>query len=463
AYFAHKQSVHSLSDFFITNRTVPCMLLVGTILATTINTLAVTGVPALVYKGGILYAQMWVIGIIAPLLIALFGTKIWRYGKEHGVMTQGEMFAKYYHSRPLMFLTPFIGLLAIFPFMAIQLSAIGKVFSAATSGVINYEVAVIISACSIGMYLYLGGARAVVWTDVVQALCFLIIIIASAILFTSWSGGYVAGLSRLQEVIPQKLSFNEQNTPIFIDNILSWPFAFFLWPQLFQRMFMAKSEKAIRQSIPWNFILFNLVVLCTMTMGIMATGTLYGKISDPDQLVAMMYQEFLPLGGAMIVIAVFATGMSTVDSILLTASSIFHRDILQHTSTKLLHGKDEYQVARLTALGFLVVVTLFALSPNGRGAMAPLVTLGASFATLFLWPLVGMFYMQAVSSRTVFVTMCSGAIAILATKFTVLSEWLPFGSGTAGFLCGLIVFLCGALVIDRFSKKEMKNPELCSI
>ncbi len=460
AYFAHKKSEHSFTDFFITNRSVSSFMLVGTILATVINTLAVTGVPALVYKGGILYAQMFFIGVIAPSLIALFGTKIWRYGKEHGVMTQGEMFATYYRSRTLLFLSALIGLLAIFPFMAIQLSAIGKVLSATTSGAISYEVAIIISAISIGFYLYLGGARAVVWTDAVQALCFLIIIVTSAILFTSWSGGYSAGIERLQEAIPHKLSFTEQNTSLFIDNILSWPFAFFLWPQLFQRMFMASSEQVIRRSIPWNFLLFNLVVFCTMTMGIMATGMLYGKISDPDQIVAMMYQEFLPLGGAMIVIAVFATGMSTVDSILLTASSIVHRDILQHASPNHLKKKDQYEVARLTALVFLTIVTLFALTPSGRGAMAPLVTLGASFATVFLWPLIGMFYVKSVSSRTVIAAMSCGTVAIIALKLTSLSERLPFGSGTAGFLCGFLVFSSGALLFDSLSKREQKSNKL---
>ena len=439
AYLAHKRNIPTSCDFFIANRSISCFMLVGTILATIINTLAVTGVPALVYKGGVLFAQMWIIGIIAPALIYLFGTKVWAYGKKHEVMTQGELFGVHYRSNAVKCLTGILGLFAIFPFMAIQLSAIGKVFSAATSEAVSYETALIVSAASIGGYLYFGGSRAVVWTDVVQALCFLAILVSSAILFTFWSGGYAEGIYRLEQTIPEKLQFSAENTQLFIDNVLSWPFAFFLWPQVFQRMFMAKSEEVIKRSVGWNFLLFNLVVLCTMTMGIMATGALHGELSDPDQLVAMMYQKFFPIGGAFIVVAVFATGMSTVDSILLTSSSIFNRDVL-HGPVKGA-ATHEFKLARYTALLFLALVTCFALSETGRGAMAPLVTLGASIATLFLWPLVGMFYWKSATSTGVLAAMSSGFIAICLTKLTPLAQILPFGPGTAGFTVGFLVFI----------------------
>ncbi len=446
---AHKRSLPTVLDYFVASRSVSTFALVGTILATMINTLAVTGVPALVYKGGILYCQMFVIGIIAPSCISIFGRKIWRYGKEHNIFTQGEIFGRYYNSSAIKLCVAVIGLISVFPFMTIQLSAVGKVFSAATSGALSYELAVLASSVSIGGYLYLGGSRAVVWTDMIQAFIFLLIIVISAILFTYWSGGYVDAVSKLQATIPDKLTFNSTNTPIFIDNILSWPFAFFLWPQLFQRMFMAESERALSRSVSWNFILFNLIVLCTMTMGIMATATLYGQVQDADQIVAMMFQRFYPLGAAFIVIAVFATGMSTVDSILLTCSSIVNRDIITLVRKSFLSNRSEFKMAQTIAIAFLLLSTAFALSEVGRGAMTPLVTLGASFATLFLWPLLDMFYFKTLGKSEILLTMLAGVVAICTVKITSIGSSLGIGVGAAGFTVSLTVFLF-CLIRERF-------------
>jgi Na+/proline symporter len=78
----------------------------------------------------------------------------------------------------------------------------------------------------------------------------------------------------------------------------------------------------------------------------MATATLYGQIDDRDQLVAEMYRRYLPLGGAMIVLAVFACGMSTIDSILLSLSSIFTRDIVEKVIPRPLSEIAKYKLAK---------------------------------------------------------------------------------------------------------------------
>jgi Na+/proline symporter len=83
---------------------------------------------------------------------------------------------------------------------------------------------------------------------VVQGIFFFFIFIITAYLFTSWAGGYSEGMSKLTQVIPDKLIFNNENTPIFFDRIFSWSFGFFLFPHAFQRLMMGRSAKATRQA-----------------------------------------------------------------------------------------------------------------------------------------------------------------------------------------------------------------------
>lgn len=410
-------------DYFILNRSIGTWLLVATVIATMVNALAVSGVPALVYRGGVLFGQMFVVVLVAPALIYLFGPTIWQLGERHKLVTQGELFGQHYDSPALKKLTGIIGILSTFPFMAIQLSAIGKILTNATAGMISYEAGTLLAGICIGIYIHYGGAKAVVWTDLIQGTLFALIIAGSAGLFLYWAGGITNTIALLQHKIPEKLSFNNTNTPIFIDNILSWPFAFFLWPQLFQRMFMAKSEKEVKSSSHVTLLVFAALMLCIMTMGATATAVLHGELSDPDQLVAAMYQQFFPLGGLLLVIAVIAASMSTVDSILLTLGSIVTRDL----RTKQQCEKEILFAKRSTVL-FLLAAIGFCLSETGRGAITPLVTLGASLATLMLWPLLGLKFDWIGRKTAIFamlaglgVIVCQGGAAVaFLTSATIL-------------------------------------------
>ena len=53
-----------------------------------------------------------------------------------------------------------------------------------------------------------------------------------------------SGESQPFQVMPEKLVFNRANTPVFIDNVLSCTFAFFLWPHVFQRDSLSAGELA---------------------------------------------------------------------------------------------------------------------------------------------------------------------------------------------------------------------------
>ena len=318
---AQRRSRPMTEDYFLVSRDVGLWLLVGTIVATIVNSLAVTGTPALFYEGGVLFGQMFVAVFGSMALLWVFGPRVCRLGMKSRFLTQGELFADYYQSRVVLALTAGLGILSVFPFLAIQLAGIGKVLATTTKGAIPQEMAVVLCALSVGIYTYIGGSRAAVWTDALQGLMALGILTGSAVLFSVWVGGLPAGIEKLTQIMPEKLVFNRVNTPIFVDNILSWTFAFFLWPHIFQRMFMARTPQAVRRSAGISLMAFNFLLICLLTMAIAATGEFYGTLDDPDQLIAAMFQKYLPIGGVFLVLLIFALGMSTIDSMLLTLGS----------------------------------------------------------------------------------------------------------------------------------------------
>ena len=221
ARWAHARGQPTVDDFFLANRTVGVMVLAGTVVASIVNSLAATGTPALFYRGGILFMQMFVIALGASALMWFFGPRIAAEGTRARIITQGEYFALRYDSRLVHGLVAILGLLATLPFMAVQIAGIGKVLSGVSGGLIPFEVGVGLCVMSIAAYVFFAGARAVVWTDVMQGLVVLGFLAMAAILFSQWIGGFSEGLDRVARTMPEKLVFNRENTPKFLDNVLS--------------------------------------------------------------------------------------------------------------------------------------------------------------------------------------------------------------------------------------------------
>lgn len=370
------------------------------------------------------------------------------------MITQAEIFDRYYQSPLLYFLTVIIGIISVFPFLIVQFAAVAKIFSTATNNVVNYEMSVLLLALFTGIYVFFGGAKAVIWTDAVQGLFFLILIAITASLFTIWAGGFSQGLETLTEVIPEKLVFNKENTASFLDIIFAWSFAFFLWPQVFQRFMMGSSKAVMVRAIWWKLAVVIFLKINLIIIGIMATAVLYGQINDSDKLVAEMYARHFPMGGAIVVLAVLACGMSTIDSILLSVASIFTRDIVEKLLPNPLPSATRYLMAQAISVVTLVVVSALALSEVGRGYLAPLVTFGATFATFLFWPLVGMFGWKGSTKAGVLSAMFLGFAAFCLSdpicNYFRLS--LPFSRTVVAFLVSLVAFI----FVSLLTKKSVK-------
>ena len=121
SYFANRLSQHTAEDFFVADRNVGPIALMGTIVATKVNALALTTAPAFIYEGGILFFQTFIALGGSFALLLYFGPKVWAVCKENQFITQAELFAHYYQSRWVHWLTTIVGILSIFPFLVVHL------------------------------------------------------------------------------------------------------------------------------------------------------------------------------------------------------------------------------------------------------------------------------------------------------------------------------------------------------
>jgi SSS family solute:Na+ symporter len=86
-----------------------------------------------------------------------------RYTKQHGLITQPDFFAHRFASRELGIAVGLIGVVAMIPYLALQLEGLGLIVEIATRGAIGAHVAILIGTAGLVVYVIASGIRASAW------------------------------------------------------------------------------------------------------------------------------------------------------------------------------------------------------------------------------------------------------------------------------------------------------------
>jgi Na+/proline symporter len=117
--------------------------------------------------------------------------------RQLNAVTLPDFFAFSFRERlPLLrSLAVMVILVAMLLYVAAQLAAAGKAFSASFGGRVDYRVGVLIGAGVVLLYTVLGGFRAVCWTDFLQALLMVgtLVVFPAYLLLAEGGYGFIAG------------------------------------------------------------------------------------------------------------------------------------------------------------------------------------------------------------------------------------------------------------------------------
>ena len=320
-------------NYFLADRKLGTLVLLGTMVATNFSAFTVFGASGAGYRDG--YAFFPIMGFGTGFMAITFwilGRKIWEIGRSHGVVTPPELIRYLYGNRALSFVFAMVMIIFTIPYLALQPMAAGYALEALLG--LPYFFGCILVTVIIVLYTLRGGMRAVAWTDLFQGSVMFVMLLASLIVVVQHHGGLSAANQKILSLSPELFSrpggTGKYSPGIWLSFMLLWFFCDPMFPQLFQRFFTARSQRTISRIM----LLYPLVCTVVFIMPI-AIGVI-GRLSIPD-LVGKDADRILPLlmthlSGDVMATLVIAAGMaalmSTMDSQLLTLSSIFTRDIL---------------------------------------------------------------------------------------------------------------------------------------
>src|SRR3954470_22697878 len=200
AYFAvnlgigiyyYRQASGDTSEFFISGRSVPWWLAGTSMVATTFGADTPLVVTGLVYQYGIAGNWLWWAAALSGIMTVFFFARLWR---RSGVITDMEFAALRYAGKPAAFLRGFRALYLGLPVNTIIMGwvnlAMVKILELTLGVTKTQAIAITLGiAAFILLYTTTSGLWSVLWTDVIQFILKMFVVIALAVFSVKAIGG----------------------------------------------------------------------------------------------------------------------------------------------------------------------------------------------------------------------------------------------------------------------------------
>lgn len=445
-----RRESHSVAGYYVAGKKLPAWVIAFSTNATGESAWLLLGLTGMGYAVGV-HALWVVLGEVLGVTIgwAMVALPFKEYSDRYDAITVPDYLeARFRDTRHLF---QVIGLVVIVTmvtaYVAAQFTAMGKAFGSFVGT--TYQAGVVIGAVIILFYTTVGGFKAVAYSDLLQGGLMFFALLVLPFVAMAAGGGWSDVMAALRAEDPALLTpmGSLGLTPAGIASAVGFVavgFAFTGAPQLLVRWISARDRREI---VDGSLI----AVLCIIVFDVgavfagIAGRALFPGLPDQETILPTLAAALFPaVFTGIFLVVVLAASMSTVDSLLILASSSVVRDVLQ----QIFHP--ELPERRIALFGKIVTVVI--------GAAGVLFALGQVrlifWFVLFAWSglasaftpvvLCSLFWKRTTRAGAVagmvagFVTAVVWVIA-LKERFHDLYEMIP--GFVAGFLVTIVVSL----------------------
>ncbi|MFY0542872.1 sodium:solute symporter family protein [Brevibacillus sp. H7] len=366
-------------------------------------------------------------GCLAYIMSYWLLPAVWKYAKEHKLMSQSDFFVSKYKSPYLGVLVSLVGVVALIPYLVLQLKGLGIIVSEASYGSISSTVAIWIGVISVTVYVMISGIHGSAWTAVVKDIMILAVVVFLGLYLPFH---YYGGIQPMFEAIEASkqgflaLPEKGQSPSWFVSTVLLTALGFYMWPHTFGSVYSAQNAKVFRKNaiiMP----LYQLVLLFVFFVGFAAILQVPGlKGAEGDlSLLRLSIQTFDPWFVGVIGAAGLLTAIVPGSMILMSAATLLAKNVYK----VFVPSATDAQISNL-AKYLVPVVALISLyfTFTGGDAIVTLLLMGYSLVTQ-LFP--SLFF--SLWNRN-FVTKQGAAAGIIAGVATV--AYITISKSTIGTL-----------------------------
>ncbi|MFD1632267.1 sodium:solute symporter family protein [Haloplanus ruber] len=366
---AYRVGGSDAEDFYLASRTLGTLVLLFTTFATLLSAFTFFGGPNLAYQAG----PEWILvmgvmdGVLFAILWYVIGYRQWLIGRAREYVTLGEMLGDRFASPGLRGLVAGVSLLWLFPYVMLQQMGAGEALRGLTGGAVPYWGGAALITLFMIAYVMLAGLRGVAWTDTLQGLFMLSVLWVAVVWILGSLGGLGAATRGMVAANPDFASLGGGlYTPQFIiSSAVTIAFGVTMFPQINQRFFVAKSATVLKRSFALWPVLVLLLFVPAFMLGAWAAG-LPIEVPEGANVLSVLLSEYTPGWFAALVVAgAMAAMMSSSDSMLLSGSAYFTRDLYRPFVRPEASDRREAWIARIGVAVFALLAFAASLSRPG--------------------------------------------------------------------------------------------------
>ncbi len=455
AFFAYKkrQSNNFLNEYYLGSRSMSGFVLAMTTAATYVGASSFIGGPGAAYKFGLGWVLLAMIQVpVVILTLGVLGKRLAILARKTNSITINDLLYARYKNKFIVWISSLSLLISFFAMMTVQFFGAGRLLE--TTLGIPYQVAILIFALTVGIYTFIGGFRAVVLTDTIQGLVMSIgtVLLLSGVIYAT--GGIEAAITKLEAIDPNLITpYGIESRPLDFTFMISfWMlvcFGIIGLPNLIVRSMAYKDSKALHQGI-----IIGTIVVTFLMFGMHLSGVL-GRALDPNLTVSdkiiptLMLQVMPPVIAGIFIAAPMAAIMSSIDSMLIQASSTLIKDLYIAIRPNAITNEIKIKrLSTLTTLCFTILLIIASLNPPKMLIWVNLNALGGLEATFFWVILLGFLWKKANATGAI----CSMLGGFFSYGFFIATgiKFFTFHAIIPTTLIGLICFIIG----NRFGHKS---------
>jgi len=446
---ARRRLGKGVTEYFLANRRIGSIIGAFTLSATVYSAFMMIGLVGLVYATGIAAFGFEVVFLVASLvLLTLFIPRFWIAGKKYGYVTPAELLADRYENRAIAVIVAIIFIVTLIPYTSVQLIGAGVLTETLSGGGIPYWLGSLILPIIAFVYVWWAGMRSVAWTDALQGI--IMLIGSLALLAFVWVTFFPEGMfSTITSSFPEKLRFT-WGFNMWLGLTLPWIFFMLLIPQVSQRFFILKDVRSIRGTII-GFGIFGLIYTVLVTIFGLAALHIVPGLEVADQAMPSLLSLVPVVLALTVAISIFAASVSTINSIVLSLSSIAGRDIARIVAPKISEERELFWGKLLIPIIFLVAWGFAQLRLDLIGILS---TMSAGGLMSILPALIGAFFWKRGTAAAVISSSIPSAIVI---GWFYIAEMKPLGLWPP--VWGLIISAVVYVVVSLVTKPPAKAAE----
>ncbi|MDO4581548.1 MAG: sodium/pantothenate symporter [Bacillota bacterium] len=443
-----------VEEYFIGGRSLGGFVLAMTLIATFVSASSFIGGPGVAYSTGLSWVLLAMIQVpTAFFTLGVLGKKFAVIGRRIKAVTVTGYLSARYKSEAVVLIAS-ISIIAFFIAMMVAQFIGGAVLFQNITGY-SYLTGLILFGLVVIIYTTIGGFRAVVLTDAIQAVVMVVATITILGAVISAGGGVEALVDKIALQDPALVDANTVPKPQILSFWILVGIGLLGLPQTTVRAMSFKDVNALHNSMIIGTVVVGFLLLGMHVTGFFASGVLTGTPETSDSVIPMIVMQVLPPFWAGVFLAgPLAAIMSTVSSLLLLASAAVVKDILLHYSHK---PRPERQLK--TAAWFCTAVVgglafVFAIQPPDLIVWINLFAMGGLEAAFF-WPTVLGLYWRRANATGAIISMLGGVAIFLGMGIAGVSV-LGINNIVFALSGGLLLFIIGSYLGKKSDEQTLE-------